>query len=43
MESRHLVHAVVVRYGEVAESWGDPEVVSFDDPYLTDSVVMAVR
>jgi L-asparaginase len=29
VESRHLVHAVVVRDGEVAESWGDPEVVSF--------------
>ena len=29
MESRHLVHAVVVRDGEVAEAWGDPEVVSF--------------
>jgi L-asparaginase II len=29
VESRHLVHAVVVRGGEVAESWGDPEVVSF--------------
>ena len=29
VESRHLVHAVVVREGEVVESWGDPEVVSF--------------
>ena len=29
MESRHLVHAVVVRDGEVAEAWGDPGVVSF--------------
>jgi L-asparaginase II len=29
VESRHLVHAVVVRDGKVAESWGDPEVVSF--------------
>jgi L-asparaginase II len=29
VESRHLVHAVVVRDGEVAEAWGDPEVVSF--------------
>ncbi len=29
MESRHLVHAVVVRDGEVAEAWGDPSVVSF--------------
>ena len=29
MESRHLVHAVVVRDGEVAEAWGDPDVVSF--------------
>jgi L-asparaginase II len=29
VESRHLVHAVVVRAEEVAESWGDPEVVSF--------------
>jgi L-asparaginase II len=29
VESRHLVHAVVVRDGDVAESWGDPDVVSF--------------
>ena len=29
MESRHLVHAVVVRDGEVAQAWGDPDVVSF--------------
>jgi L-asparaginase II len=29
VESRHRVHAVVVRDGDVAESWGDPEVVSF--------------
>jgi L-asparaginase len=29
VESRHLVHAVVVRDGKVAESWGDPQVVSF--------------
>jgi L-asparaginase II len=29
VESRHVVHAVVVRDGEVAESWGDPDVVSF--------------
>ena len=29
VESRHLVHAVVVRDGKVAESWGDPDVVSF--------------
>ncbi|HJS70346.1 MAG TPA: asparaginase [Gaiellaceae bacterium] len=29
VESRHLVHAVVVRDGEVAEAWGDPDVVSF--------------
>jgi L-asparaginase len=29
VESRHLVHAVAVRDGEVAESWGNSEVVSF--------------
>jgi L-asparaginase len=29
VESRHRVHAVVVRDGQVAESWGDPDVVSF--------------
>jgi L-asparaginase len=29
VESRHLVHAVVVRDGEVAGAWGDPGVVSF--------------
>ncbi len=29
VESRHLVHAVVVRDGEVVLSWGDPDVVSF--------------
>jgi L-asparaginase len=29
VESRHVVHAVVVRDGEVADSWGDPGVVSF--------------
>jgi L-asparaginase II len=29
VESRHRVHAVVVRGGEIAESWGDPDVVSF--------------
>jgi L-asparaginase II len=29
VESRHLVHAVVVRDGEVAEYWGDPDVLSF--------------
>jgi L-asparaginase len=29
VESRHLVHAVVVRDGQVAEAWGDPDVVSF--------------
>ena len=29
VESRHVVHAVVVRDGEVTEAWGDPGVVSF--------------
>jgi L-asparaginase len=29
VESRHLAHAVVVRDGEVAESWGDPDLVAF--------------
>jgi L-asparaginase II len=29
VESRHRVHAVVMRDGEVAQSWGDPDVVSF--------------
>jgi L-asparaginase II len=29
VESRHRVDAVVVRDGEVAEAWGDPEIVSF--------------
>jgi L-asparaginase len=29
VESRHLVHAVVVRDGEVAQAWGDPDLVSF--------------
>jgi L-asparaginase len=28
VEARHRVHAVVVRNGEVAESWGDPELVA---------------
>jgi L-asparaginase len=29
VESRHLAHAVVVRDGEVAESWGEPDLVAF--------------
>jgi L-asparaginase II len=29
VESRHRVHAVVVRDGEVAESWGDPDLVAY--------------
>jgi L-asparaginase len=29
VESRHLAHAVVVRDGEVAESWGDADLVAF--------------
>jgi L-asparaginase II len=29
VESRHLVDAVVVRDGKIAQAWGDPEVVSF--------------
>jgi L-asparaginase len=29
VESRHRVHAVVVRGGEVAEAWGDPGLVAF--------------
>jgi len=29
VESRHRVDAVVVRDGEVAHAWGDPDVVSF--------------
>ncbi|MGH3042922.1 MAG: asparaginase, partial [Gaiellaceae bacterium] len=29
VESRHQAHAVVVRDGEVAESWGDPDLVAF--------------
>ena len=29
VESRHRAHAVVVRDGEVAEAWGDPELVAF--------------
>ena len=29
VESRHRVHAVVVRDGEVAEAWGDPELVAY--------------
>ena len=29
VESRHLAHAVVVRDGEVAESWGDPDLLAF--------------
>jgi L-asparaginase II len=29
VESRHRVDAVLVRDGEVAEAWGDPDVVSF--------------
>ena len=29
MESRHRVDAVLVRGGEVAEAWGDPDLVSF--------------
>ncbi len=29
VESRHRVHAVVVRGGEVAEAWGDPDLVAF--------------
>jgi L-asparaginase len=29
VESRHLAHAVVVRDGKVAESWGDPDLVAF--------------
>jgi L-asparaginase len=29
VESRHRVDAVVVRDGEVAQAWGDPDIVSF--------------
>jgi L-asparaginase II len=29
VESRHRAHAVVVRDGEVVESWGDPDLVAF--------------
>lgn len=29
VEARHRVHAVVVRDGDVAEAWGDPELVTF--------------
>jgi L-asparaginase II len=29
VESRHLAHAVVVRDGEVLESWGDPDLVAY--------------
>lgn len=29
VESTHRAHAVVVRDGEVVESWGDPELVAF--------------
>jgi L-asparaginase II len=29
VESRHLAHAVVVRDGEVAEFWGEPDLVAF--------------
>jgi len=29
VESRHRVDAVLVRDGEVADAWGDPEIVSF--------------
>jgi L-asparaginase II len=29
VEARHRVHAVVVRDGEVAESWGDPGLVAY--------------
>jgi L-asparaginase II len=29
VESRHRAHAVVVRDGEVAESWGDPGLVAY--------------
>ena len=29
VESRHRVHAVVVRDGEAAESWGDPDLVAY--------------
>ncbi len=29
VESRHRAHAVVVRGGEIVESWGDPELVAF--------------
>jgi L-asparaginase II len=29
VESRHRVHAVIVRAGDVAEAWGDPGLVTF--------------
>jgi L-asparaginase II len=29
VESRHRAHAVVVRDGDVAEAWGDPELVAY--------------
>jgi L-asparaginase II len=29
VESRHRVHAVAVRGGEVAEAWGDPDLVAY--------------
>lgn len=29
VESRHRAHAVVVRKGEVVESWGDPDLVAY--------------
>ena len=29
VESRHLAHAVFVRDGEVAEAWGDPDLVAY--------------
>ncbi|MGH3038877.1 MAG: asparaginase [Gaiellaceae bacterium] len=29
VESRHLAHAVLVRDGEVAEAWGDPDLVAY--------------
>jgi L-asparaginase II len=29
VESRHRAHAVVVRGGEVVESWGDPDLVTY--------------
>jgi L-asparaginase len=29
VESRHLAHAVVVRGGDVVESWGDPDLLAY--------------